>query len=368
MPPTEIPWDIEDHTRIKHRILEKYINAWFPILNRYNNRVVFVDGFCGPGDYKCGAPGSPLIALRAFRDHRATDKMKATFLFLDSRADVIDYLQDLLAKESIPTDRIHYECHRSEFDKHANGLLQRIEQAKNKTLHPSLWFVDPFGWTGIPMELFARISRQPKSELFVNFMATPVQRFLFAEKNRPDDSFLELFGGVDVRERLDKRRSLDDVVTAYQEILLEQTEFEHTLGFALGNVHGNYYHMVYATKSEKGIEKMKDAMWGADPSGSYRFSARATPADQLLLVDLKEPDFLPLQQNLLSQFGGQSPTIEEIERFANLHTIYRKQHLRKEALKPLEYRECVIEVQPPPGRQRKKGTYPAGSRISFKGV
>lgn len=62
MAPDSTQWRLEPHTAAKHEILRRYMNAWFPILGSYHGRVVFLDGFAGPGIYADGEPGSP-------RDH-----------------------------------------------------------------------------------------------------------------------------------------------------------------------------------------------------------------------------------------------------------------------------------------------------------
>ena len=65
--PKDTIWPIEPHTCAKHQILRKYLDAWLPILGTYNKRIVYIDGFAGPGEYKGGEPGSPIIALEAAR-------------------------------------------------------------------------------------------------------------------------------------------------------------------------------------------------------------------------------------------------------------------------------------------------------------
>jgi len=47
--PKETLWEIDPHTKAKHEILRRYLNAWFPILNSWNNRIIYIDGFSGPG-------------------------------------------------------------------------------------------------------------------------------------------------------------------------------------------------------------------------------------------------------------------------------------------------------------------------------
>lgn len=52
----EVLWDLEEHSFGKHLVLQKYINAWFPILSKFNGRLLFIDGFAGP----CGPGTGPL--------------------------------------------------------------------------------------------------------------------------------------------------------------------------------------------------------------------------------------------------------------------------------------------------------------------
>jgi hypothetical protein len=45
-------WPLDPHTLAKHEILRRYLYAWFPIMSCYNGRLVFLDGFAGPGAYE----------------------------------------------------------------------------------------------------------------------------------------------------------------------------------------------------------------------------------------------------------------------------------------------------------------------------
>ena len=36
-------WDIDPHTKAKHEILENYLKAWFPILARTAQRIIYLD-------------------------------------------------------------------------------------------------------------------------------------------------------------------------------------------------------------------------------------------------------------------------------------------------------------------------------------
>jgi three-Cys-motif partner protein len=69
MEPKDTLWPLDPHTLGKHLVLKAYLDAWFPIMGRWNGRILFIDGFAGPGEYKNGERGSPLIALKSLMDH-----------------------------------------------------------------------------------------------------------------------------------------------------------------------------------------------------------------------------------------------------------------------------------------------------------
>lgn len=49
MGPKNTLWPLEPHTRGKHLVLKHYLDAWFPILGSWSGRILFIDGFAGPG-------------------------------------------------------------------------------------------------------------------------------------------------------------------------------------------------------------------------------------------------------------------------------------------------------------------------------
>jgi three-Cys-motif partner protein len=52
MPIKSTRWPLEPHTRIKHEILRRYLEAWLPIVGKHNSRILYLDGFAGPGRYE----------------------------------------------------------------------------------------------------------------------------------------------------------------------------------------------------------------------------------------------------------------------------------------------------------------------------
>ena len=88
----ETLWDLEPHTRGKHLVLRAYLDAWLPIMSFANSRVLFIDGFAGPGEYAGGEEGSPQIAMRALVDHSANIKAEVVYYFIEKDAERAKHL------------------------------------------------------------------------------------------------------------------------------------------------------------------------------------------------------------------------------------------------------------------------------------
>lgn len=339
-------WDYPPHTKAKHDMLASYLDGWYPILSKWNGRVVFLDGFAGRGRYATGEEGSPIIALKRLMDHRYFVSMKHrkfVFLFAEANRDNAQSLERELqafreSREPWPSC-IEYSVHHAPFDRLATEMIDYLREQK-KQLAPTFAFVDPFGYSGLPMDLLADLVAYPRTEVFVNFMVGHVQRFI--ERDGQENAMRGLFG-IDVRDILanfdgtDRVEHLRDV---YARQLKDRAGFEHVQYFAMKNSTGNIgYYLFHGTRHRSGAKLMKSAMWRIDPGGGYTFSDRLADQDVLFVP---KPDLGPLRTALLQGFRGRHDVpIEEIEWYSILRTPFRETHVR-EALKPLVKDGTVI--------------------------
>lgn len=353
-------WKLAPHTQAKHKILDAYLDGWIPILSRWHGRVVFVDGFAGPGQYSEGEWGSPLIALDAAATHRADlSSCNLQFVFVEERKDRAKHLETLLtAKESrseVPAN-IFWAVINETF---SNAMTKVLAELGAAQLAPSFIMIDPFGPKGVPFNLITRLAGYAKTEFLISFMYEPISRFIASTEF---EAHLDLlFGRPDWRDAIgkspeEKRRMLHDLYRKQLESLgLYVRSFQ-----MLDDGNRTEYFLFFATHHKKGISLMKDAMWRVDPRGQYSFSD-ATDQNQLTLFEA-EPDFTQLSEQVVQRFKGTTASIEELEDFVLLETAFRPAHLRKHVLIPLEQGR-VIEVS---GRSRAR-TYPRGATIDFAG-
>ena len=215
------------------------------------------------------------------------------------------------------------------FESEVSKLLE-FYRSRDRPLPPTFAFVDPFGWTGTPFTLLSEILRHPSCEVLVNFMYEEINRFL----THPDQpaNFDAFFGTPDwkgcVNQPPDQRnRCLRDL---YVQQLREIAGAPYVRSFEMRNDAGvTDYYLFYATKSLKGLQKMKEAMWKVDPSGDFRFSD-ATDPDQLVMFG--EPAVDVLRAQILAAFSGRETTVQEVEEFVLTKTAFRETHYKRQVL------------------------------------
>jgi three-Cys-motif partner protein len=364
--PRTTVWDLEPHTRAKHEILKRYLEAWTPILALGGfPEIIYVDGFAGPGRYSKGEDGSPIIALRAALVHQQRIKTQVVFLFVEKdpgRAAVLQQLVDDLDRPA----NFRVKVAAGETFEAAFGDLLRSYTGRHKHLPPTFAFIDPFGWTGVPFSVVQRLLSYPSCEVLITFMYQEIHRFI----GLPDQAanFDSWFGTPVWRDALrltgrGRERFLHDL---YVKQLHQQAQGRYVRSFEMRNDRDvTDYYLFYGTNNLLGVQKMKAAMWKVDESGEFTFSDTTDPNQMILFA--KRPRFDLLQKQLLEHFKGREVTVGDIEEFILADTAFRETHFKQQILRSLELGD-------PPGLAvtharggRRPGTYAdKGMRVRFR--
>ena len=160
-----------------------YLRAWFPILSRGPNfdRIIYIDGFAGPGRYKGGEDGLPIVALKAALGALNGQIQKPfEFHFVERKRRVAAALnaniEDLQQHRAIPANIEIYVHEQQTFEQAYGQHIRARLQAHPRA--PAFALVDPFGWTGIPMAILSELMKRPSTEILVNFMFEEINRFI----------------------------------------------------------------------------------------------------------------------------------------------------------------------------------------------
>ena len=349
--PKQTIWPLEPHTRAKHEILKRYLQAWMVILSQgHFPEILYVDGFAGPGRYEGGEAGSPIIALDTAMGFKPPLTARIHFLFVEERTDRADYLRQQVALRTLPANfSVIVEGGITFETAFNNRYSSYVRQGR---LIPTFAFIDPFGWTGAPFSLVKQILSHRSCEVFVNFMYEEINRFI----GHPDQvaNFNSFFGTEEWRrcasasEPRVRNRCLHDLYLSQL-----HTGAQYVRSFEMSNARDvTDYYLFYATNELLGLKKMKEAMWKADESGEFRFSD-ATDPNQLILFE-KAPQLPALRQRLVTKFTGKDASVADIERFVLVETAFRESHY-KGILKSLEADGALKAVNP--AATRRAGTF-----------
>lgn len=369
----DLTWKIRPHTRAKHVLLRSYLSAWFPILTSrgFNRRVIYIDGFAGPGTYSGGELGSPLIALDTLVNHSAFHKLSKTefiFIFVETDLKYFQNLENEIIKfwnklEEGKPPNIKLILFNEPFKDAANHIIDDT-YGQGKQLAPTFAFIDPFGWSGVPLKTVRDLLSSDKCEVLFSFMYDSINRFITTNDPSLALTFNELFG-----TDINKYNRIKSLMGEERKVLLRDlymTQLKSVAGFEFVRYFNlsdaergkTVYFLMFGTKHRKGLEVMKNAMWKLDPIQGYSFTGSAGVQNIQFAL---EPDMRPLRIAILDRFAGETVPVETIEEFVIVSTDYKKSHYNKQ-MKVLEMEGLVTCVS----RRNRNYTYPSGTILSFK--
>lgn len=316
-------WEAEPHTLAKIEIVRQYLVRWFQILGRAhpNRRLLYIDGFSGPGEYLNAVLGSPVTALNVAREAIQTTpdlrNKEIVFLFVEKEAWCVDHLRSVIQRSEWP-HQIKWDILHGTFDERISSILSQI-RAQGQKLAPTFAFIDPFGATGLPFRVIAEIVSYPSCEVLLNLDADGVGRLFKAsdvEANR--NHLTETFGGDCWQRELNPDAPMtaicSQVLALYKTNLRALHNVRYVFPFSMADRHGRLiYHLVFASQHHKGLEKMKEAMRSVDKSGSYSFSD-ASAGQDLLPFNFDDPT--PWGARMQRALGGEWRSYQEFNDFA----------------------------------------------------
>lgn len=320
-------WKLEPATAAKHRLYQRYLDAWWPILLQTSQRtgysrprVTLLDAFAGPGRYQDGEPGSPVFILERLLNHSAVDRMhlsprRVHLIFIEKdHARHKHLLSELHAHFGPLRDLpVHIEVQRGDAGTDSLPLLTRL----GAWGQPILGIFDSWGSVNVPLDVMRRIARNPSSEVVTTFGPNWFSR----RENLNPDVLDTVFGGrafwtpADAELRPDERWRV--WLSTYRDAL-RRSGFPYQLQFELVPRTGQPLYLVFGTSSTAGLKAMKDAMWKLDDRDGESFrdprTRGAIPDGQIDLFQaagLADTELLELVAQRLSMGPATVETVGE---------------------------------------------------------
>lgn len=341
-------WKYQEHTRVKHILLEKYLAAWIPILASRNPNICYFDGFAGRGEYDDGTPGSPIIALKT-ADGLAQHYDKMSCFFIERDSDNFSNLQRVLDREKPNVrnwgEKIEVFKENKEFANVIDEIF-RFLKGRNSILVPSFFFVDPFGFSGIPFEIIKKILSNPRTEVFFTFMVREITRFI--ENHELKNTLTTLFDTAEWKEIIDSPNREQALIELYRKQLHEIARAKYSWSFRVSESERfkTLYYLVHVTNNFKGHDIMKTIMFNQGAHGLFAYLGPKDISERFQMRLFNVHDIGELKKYLLERFRGRTLPYESIQEEVchpwHSEPPYINKHYNQ-ALKELEGKEVGIE-------------------------
>jgi len=361
----KVLWECAPRTKAKLAIVNAYLGAWFGILAAKGfKHVVYIDGFCGPGGYKTGEEGSPVIAARMASATAAKfPGFKATLILADEKKAVLEHLQGLDPIKK-PHPNVDIRIMQGEFADKVDEIVTFLKAHPNS---PTFGFVDPFGFGQSPFDKFRQLMHNENSEIFVNLMCGFMNRFKEHQDPKVTAKIKSILRTDDLAPIIAADDPIDAVCDSFEASLKGIGKF--TLKFMMRdemNIRDNAF--FFCGRNSKGFEKIKEAMWKVDPENGNSFSAHREAREKVhaLLFEVGAQTGR-LGVLLSAHFKGHKhvPVSTIFEWTTDCTDVFLPTHARKE----LEYllSRGRISYTDPSGstRKRQANAWPERLLVSF---
>ncbi|HVQ15283.1 MAG TPA: three-Cys-motif partner protein TcmP, partial [Vicinamibacterales bacterium] len=271
----------------------------------FGGNVTYCEGFAGPGVYDKREPGSPIIALRALlADASLKTKLNpARLLFVDSDLRCVKMLERRLVDAVKPhwtmsqwrDVGVHLEIRHGDCEPTLEQLLDQHQAWE----HPILAVLDTWGGA-VSARLVRRIAANPSSEVIITMQPQYFARFAKAEDVEHGD---KVFGSKSWREVVKQRpeAKLNWLLSHYRQTI-EACGFRFVLDFELADESGHLLYLVFGTNHERGLQKMKEAMWEVDDAYGTGYRDPRDPHQETLQIQI-EPQTAPLRRLILAHLA-----------------------------------------------------------------
>jgi len=347
-----------EQSKIKGEIVSKYFLTWATIILKKTERICFVDLYSGPGRYQDGTDSTPLLILnRAIETPILSkslicifnDKDKKHIDLLKKNIDELDHVENL---SSCP-NFLNLEV--------SDAIVDHLKYLCNT---PTFYFLDPWGYKGLSLELIKSSISSWGSEclFFFNY-----NRINPAVKNELVKKEMELLFG---RERLQNLREKTKDVSPFE----REVEIINGLCETLKELGGKYvlpfcfkhtekektsHYLVFVGKHPLGFDLMKQIMAkysekDSDNIPSFTFDPK--PKQQLEFTfnrPLKE-----LADTLINTYEGNKILFKTLYNEHQQRTRFIKDNYKK-ALLLLE-EKGIITIDIPRDKRIRNGKVTLG--------
>ena len=306
-----------EQTIIKHRLLESYLRAWAKIIGRWFKKAYYIDAFAGTGAYGTGEEGSPVIAARILMEEQKRSSAQFGILCIEK-----DRRNRAILEESLSEfeGSLEVKIFPGEFGTEVDKVLSKVENL------PAFFFIDPAGFSGMPLSKIRDILVLPHKEVLINFMYNAIQRWQKAPS--VEQTMTDLYGA----EAWSAQRTEKERLRLYMDQIRSKTNaFVWSFQNKFPDKERTFYYLVYACKNLTAFKIMKDIMFKEETRKHFQPS----------LFD--ELDFNTFVDSVYQRIERREGRYSTLLAYTLQETQYLDRNLKK-TLRQLSAEEKIVRV------------------------
>lgn len=322
-------WDIEEHTLIKHKSINDYIDKWVQILGKYNDLTIF-DCYGGNGIYKNSKGdiflGSPLLILKSIQKYHNKTGISAKLVVIEKNKNIITNLRKVIENHGLEDFCVILN---NDFAKDALEIIELYKSDAN------FFFIDPFGYD-VDFKILEYIMALEKTEIVLNFMYNGINRGISVESVHP--LINRLFGCSDWIDckGLEKQEREEKIMSIYKNQCKSIARYVFPYRLCFPDKDRTYYYLFHMSNNLKGSIIMKSS-FAKFNYGRVEYLGKLKNQDTIF--DIFKTDFT--QDYLIDVFESQTKTYDAIIEAIIDDCPYLESDLRN-ALKKAEKENSII--------------------------
>jgi three-Cys-motif partner protein len=367
----------KEQSLIKAIITTKYFGVWASVMTSTQNnnvphygkredRIAYIDLFAGPGRYKDGSSSTPVMILeQAIQNEKFRERLVTIFNDKDKNN---SRTLETVIKGVKNIDLLKYEP--QVYNEEVGSKI--VKMFESMRLVPTLFFVDPWGYEGLSLQLINSVVKDWGCDaiFFFNYNRINMGISNPAVEHHMRALFEDEFDALvkTVHDMPPQEREVQVIESLCQAIKRYGTRF--TLPFRFKNKNGSRtsHHLIFVSKDFKGYDEMKKIMYKEstnhrDGIASLEYNPRdLVSINQKLLFQLSSP-LSELKTSLLKDYKGQSITLDKLYRKHSINTPFVIQNYKEVLINLLA--DNIIQAVGKNGKLPRKGTFAEHNMIIF---
>jgi three-Cys-motif partner protein len=368
-----------EQSLIKSRIVSKYFSAWANVIlatvkkQPYRDqKMAYIDLFAGPGRYDDQSKSTPLLVLETIINNPDLRGRMVTY-FNDKDKANIESLKKEIGRlngiDGLKYPPVFYN------DEVGDEFAKNFDQSH---LVPTFFFVDPWGYKGLSLNLVSSIIKDWGCDCVFFFNYNRINMGI--NNDAIKQHMISLFGenGLNnLRDKIEKIESPKERELLLVEELcntLKNNGSRFVLPFRFKNEDGNRtsHHLIFISKNFRGYDIMKNIMYkeSSDVTGnvaSFEYNPRDMHFKQGSLFDLLSRPLDDLQDMLLQKYAGQTIDFQKLYEEHSVDKPYVQKNY-KDVLRGLFDNGIILAKNPKTNKPPRKDTFSDEMRITFRGA